>query len=70
MEFCDTKKDNVAMNINQCCFYGNIFAILSQIFLHIVSFYATCSNILSAFLHIATNSKSIQSIFIKFSELI
>ena len=27
---------------------------------------ATCSNILSAFLHIATNSKSIQSIFIKF----
>ena len=37
MEFCPIKKDNVTMDINQCCFYDNIFAILSQIFLHIVT---------------------------------
>ena len=30
MEFCHTKKDSVTMDINQCCFYGNIFAILSN----------------------------------------
>ena len=32
MDPCHTYKYNVTMDINQCCFYGNIFAILCQIF--------------------------------------
>ena len=35
IDLCHTYKYNVTMDINQCCFYGNINAIFCQIFSHI-----------------------------------
>ena len=37
MDLCHTYKYNVAMDINQCCFYGNIIVIPFQIVLHIAT---------------------------------
>ena len=35
MDLCHTYKYIITMDINQCCFYGNIIAILCEIFLYI-----------------------------------